>query len=79
MLVATVSQLAVKYATSYLSSPDPLDAAISNFLPPAEVAVNGVSMALARSALHSLVQPPVNALGNQATTTGCLPLKSARE
>jgi len=29
---------------------------------------------LSRSDLHSFVQPPVNALGNQASTTACLPL-----
>src|SRR4051794_6812704 len=28
--------------------------------------------------LHSAVQPPVNALGNQATTTAFFPLKSER-
>src|SRR3954454_2512677 len=31
---------------------------------------------LSASDLHSTVHPLVNALGNQATTTACLPLKS---
>jgi hypothetical protein len=29
---------------------------------------------LSRSDLHSFVQPPVNAFGNQASTTACFPL-----
>jgi len=29
---------------------------------------------LSRSDLHSFVQPPVKAFGNQASTTACLPL-----
>jgi hypothetical protein len=29
---------------------------------------------LSRSDLHSFVHPPVNAFGNQARTTACLPL-----
>src|SRR5262245_59021376 len=37
-----------------------------------------ISFALSRSELHSAVQPPVNALGNQAMTTACLPLNWAR-
>ena len=29
---------------------------------------------LSRSDLHSFVHPPVNAFGNQASTTACLPV-----
>jgi len=44
-----------------------------------EVATSKVRIAspLSRSDLHSAVHPPVKALGNQATTTARLPLKSA--
>ena len=77
-LVAAESQLAAKRAISYLSRFEPPDAGRSISFPLSSSTTNDWARPLARSELHSRVQPPVKALGNHARTTTCLPRKSAR-
>jgi hypothetical protein len=47
----------------------------SNAFPPSNVTVNGSATPLARSELHSAVQPPVNALGEPSHDDGLLAAK----